>query len=136
MPILGYNNYYATMTFIPFIPFFAIIVGYRIKRMRRASALEMRKWVFRAEIAISIVTGLVYFFGSSIWFVAVFNKWDYSQACAQGWNKLDWINFVLILIMSCVFTLVTIVLLAWLTIAIPVILLTIVFHYALWGQNN
>lgn len=81
---------------------------------------------------------MVYFIGSSIWFFKVFNSWDYSQACASGWNKLDWINFVFIMIMSFVFTLATLVLLAWLTLAIPVVLLAIVFHYffEIGGQNQ
>ena len=63
MPILRYNNYYAAMTSLTIIPFVVIMVWYAMKRMRRVSNLAMRKWLFKAEIAMMIATGLVNFIG-------------------------------------------------------------------------
>ena len=63
MPILRYNNYYAAMTSLAIIPFVVIMVWYAMKIMRRVSNLAMRKWLFKAEIAMMIVTGLVNFIG-------------------------------------------------------------------------
>ena len=108
MNMLQANNHMAIMNGILFLYGLIFIICYWAQRCSGRHPSVIAEWIQIATLVYVLLMVLTLLIYSTVWFISVQFMWDdYSKECIDGWNQLDFANFVVLLFIAGITTALT-----------------------------